>query len=131
MAQTGITNPVEIEDVYPCSAMQQDILLDQISGSSEAYHSRRAWAAVVKRHGILRTVFAENRSLAACETSPFFQAVLKKPKVNVQRLSIEGEHDGQVVSALFEWEGGAPTYMRKQPEHRVCLCITASGWIYS
>ncbi|KAK4223519.1 hypothetical protein QBC38DRAFT_487579 [Podospora fimiseda] len=149
MAQTRITNPVGIEDVYPCSPMQQEVLLDQISDSSEAYHTRRvceitdyelgqvdldkgerAWAAVVKRHDILRIVFVESSSVAACETSPFFQAVLKKPKVNIRRLSIQGEDDGQVVSVFVEWEGDVLIYTTKQPQHRVTICTTATGKIY-
>ncbi|KAF2842939.1 nonribosomal peptide synthase [Patellaria atrata CBS 101060] len=71
----GIRNMSEIEDIYPCSAMQQGLLLSQTKDAGyyavqitcEAKHQQgsmvnagkltAAWQKVVNRHALLRTVF--------------------------------------------------------------------------
>ncbi|KAK4169038.1 hypothetical protein QBC43DRAFT_356593 [Cladorrhinum sp. PSN259] len=152
MAQTGITDPTGIEDVFPCSPMQQGILLSQIK-DREAYHTRqlyqiidprkgqvdldrveRAWKAVVQRHAILRTVFVQT-AVAARETSPFFQAVLKSPEPNLRHVRVttsvaqDEETHSQVVKVL-ERDDDGPKYTAAQPQHRVTICTTAAGQTY-
>jgi amino acid adenylation domain-containing protein len=76
--QTGITNVEMIENIYPCSPVQQGMLLSQVKtpGSyqysntikiSPSSHSlavdvqrlSEAWRQVVKRHAALRTILVE------------------------------------------------------------------------
>ncbi|TID01454.1 Nonribosomal peptide synthetase 12 [Colletotrichum higginsianum] len=90
----------DIEDMYPCSALQQGILMSQDKGVGDymtrvAWEVRgvaarpdegdleRAWLAVVDRHDSLRTVFLDN--------PPYYtQAVLKttrkRPEIRHVRL---------------------------------------------
>ncbi|KAK6063797.1 hypothetical protein SCUP234_13272, partial [Seiridium cupressi] len=90
-SQLGIRELVEIEDIYPCSPMQEDMLLAQSRSSSlyrnrliwsvktpsgiiDAHELQQAWQAVVRRHQILRTRFVEIGERAG----PFLQVVLSR-----------------------------------------------------
>jgi hypothetical protein len=91
----------EIEDIYPCSPMQQDLLLSQSKGLRyyqgmwlwEISHRcseivdpcrlQRAWQEVVERHALLRTVFVRD----LMQQDHWDQVVLRRPDIKVSRLS--------------------------------------------
>ncbi|CAJ2506120.1 Uu.00g002500.m01.CDS01 [Anthostomella pinea] len=88
----GIVSYDQVEDMYPCSAMQEGMLLSQIKDPS-AYWSfavfevkskhdsvdvrrvAKAWKNVVARHPALRTVFVDS----VCKGGVFDQIVVKEP----------------------------------------------------
>ncbi|KAH8757073.1 hypothetical protein BGZ57DRAFT_802778, partial [Hyaloscypha finlandica] len=131
----GMTANVDIEDIYPCSPMQQGILISQAKGSA-SYNTHtmwevesspgsqrvdmerleHAWRQVVSRHPCLRTIFVEN--VTANES--FHQVVLKNIEVKVAKRQWEskslelhhlcGELNGQAQLPLqftiYEAENG-------------------------
>ncbi|KAH8588188.1 hypothetical protein B0O99DRAFT_693688 [Bisporella sp. PMI_857] len=99
LSQLNLTSPEEIEDIYPCSPMQEGILASQAKDAShylmnnmfeikcrledtsvDASRYVAAWHAVVHRHSALRTIFVPSIS---DDKSMFQQLVLKHviPKV--------------------------------------------------
>jgi non-ribosomal peptide synthase protein (TIGR01720 family) len=92
----GIVSYDQVEDMYPCAAMQEGMILSQIK-DPESYLSfstfevkakqgrvdvRRvasAWQKVVNRHPALRTVFVDS----VCKGGVFDQIVLKNPDSGV------------------------------------------------
>ncbi|KAJ3498097.1 hypothetical protein NLG97_g1389 [Lecanicillium saksenae] len=75
----NIDGPEQIEDIYPCSAMQEGILVSQgkdpenyrtvlniesfvskDNGAIDIFKIEQAWRAVVRRHSLLRAVLVEN-----------------------------------------------------------------------
>ncbi|KAK3904812.1 hypothetical protein C8A05DRAFT_31387 [Staphylotrichum tortipilum] len=144
-SQAGIADLDDMEDMYPCSPVQQGIIMSQVKGQA-TYRVRqiceirplgptatvdldklaRSWEAVVNRHAILRTVFIQ----AASGSSQFYQAVLKqwKPEVRI----IHCEQASQVVSAFareqesLDTQDGTPG-----PAHRLTLCTTETKGTYA
>lgn len=104
----------EVEDVYPCSPMQQGILVTQ-SRDSRYYRNRvlleitdvekgsavsaqalkQAWQRVVSRHAVLRTLFIPSRD----QEGHFSQVVLRNvdPMVTVRTCG-SGEDDGGITT---------------------------------
>ncbi|KAJ6122198.1 hypothetical protein N7512_004663 [Penicillium capsulatum] len=97
--------PSEIEDIYPCSPIQQGILLSQIKNPS-LYQARwtwtvkpniasslhmdqiqQAWKKVVAHHAILRTVFVDSVG----QESAWSQVVLKSMPHNI--IVVENNED--------------------------------------
>jgi amino acid adenylation domain-containing protein/non-ribosomal peptide synthase protein (TIGR01720 family) len=87
----GLSDIKDIEDIYPCSPLQNGILMSQMkkpdlyntrtiwkvlprerSGSVDAKQIQRAWKGVVDRHSSLRTIFVQDLT----EDSSFYQVVL-------------------------------------------------------
>lgn len=102
-SQLGVKKPGEIEDIYPCSPMQEGMLLAQSksanlykseiawrvktpSGNVDTEKLKRAWETIVKRHGILRTRFIE----AFGATDSFLQVVLAQPSKSVRCFEVDG-----------------------------------------
>ena len=144
-SQAGIADLADVEDMYPCSPVQQGIIMSQVKGQAtyrvqqiceirplnptatvDLDKLARSWEAVVSRHAILRTVFIQ----AASGSSQFYQAVLKrwKPKVRI----IHCEQASQVVSA-FAREGESLDAQdgKLGPQHRLTLCTTEAGGTYA
>ena len=145
-SQAGIADLADVEDMYPCSPVQQGIIMSQVKGQA-TYRVRqiceirplgptatvdldrlaRSWDAVVSRHAILRTVFIQ----AAAGSSQFYQAVLKrwKPEVRIIRC----EQASQVVSAFAREEESlhAQDGTPPGPGHRLTLCTTEAGGTYA
>jgi hypothetical protein len=97
LPRVGITRKDQVEDVYPCSPMQEGILLSQLRDPNaymfhiifEVKHPEaemvdpkgleKAWQLIVSRHSILRTVFADSNY----KGGSFDQLVLKEVNGNV------------------------------------------------
>jgi amino acid adenylation domain-containing protein len=144
-SQAGIVDIADVEDMYPCSSVQQGIIMSQVKGQA-TYQVQQiceirplrptatvdldrlalSWEAVVSRHAILRTVFIQ----AASGSSQFYQAVLKrwKPEVRI----IHCEQASQVVSAFAREEASLDDRDRRPgPRHRLTLCTTDAGGTYA
>jgi amino acid adenylation domain-containing protein len=138
----GISSVAEIEDIYPCSPMQQGILLSQLKnpGSYEvqqvsqiftrkAYrvdieHFKGAWQEVVDRHPQLRTVFVQGLT----SKSVFDQVVLKQHKAaisHIQSQSVDG-----AVTLLKAQKSNDQNANR--PPHKLTICeVTSTGEVFS
>ncbi|CAG7953676.1 unnamed protein product [Penicillium nalgiovense] len=130
-----------IEDIYPCSPIQQGILISQ-AREPGTYEVRQlfeivpradishvdvprllqAWQRTVDRHSLLRTVFVESLNGAG----GYDQLVLRSHAPQVQRLVYQGT-DGDVVS--FIRRQAAPDYHQPVPAHRLTI-FEASGVVY-
>ncbi|CAL5871063.1 uncharacterized protein PFLUO_LOCUS5309 [Penicillium psychrofluorescens] len=136
----GIKSPDLVEDIYPCSRLQQGILLGQTRDSSYyAVHDTfeikgcgssvpnldrlvNAWEKVVSHHAMFRTIFAENLT----PRDPFCQVVLKKYDATPVFLQSSRESD---VLATFDRQ--APkNYRELRPAYRFTLCQTATGRLF-
>ncbi|KAK2612049.1 hypothetical protein QQS21_001898 [Conoideocrella luteorostrata] len=123
-----------IEDIYPCSPLQQDLLLSQnrTTGLYEYYHIAelkprdfsasvdvdrlvRAWSQVVQRHASLRTVFVEN----ADGQTLFDQIVLAHIDPNVSILDFDSSTED--VQTLLANQSSI-TFQGPQPPHRMTIC---------
>ena len=129
---------LDIENIYPCSPLQQGILISQAKDSS-AYQIRQvyeirpessstscaqtlleAWQQVVNRHSILRTAIVEVSS----PTSPYCQMVLKSWRAATQRIESSDDEISASIANLERLE-------RKgcRPGHRLTVIHTPTGQI--
>jgi amino acid adenylation domain-containing protein/non-ribosomal peptide synthase protein (TIGR01720 family) len=141
LQEVGVASFSEVEDVYPCSPMQQGMLLSQTkqSGAYEVQFKFEvvpvqvlaietdklvsAWQQLVDRHAALRTVFVDSVS----EDGFFDQIVLKRVPVRVVRKESAVE-DSQIMTVLNEQ---LPTIHGKaRPPHRLTVCHTASRRVF-
>lgn len=134
----GIHSMDEVEDIYPCSKMQQGVLLSQardpmlyaVSGCWEVQAGPSAskpdvqrlvgaWNKVVDHHAMLRTVFATGLS----RRHPFSHIVLKK--YTSTPLLLRCTDDEEIISVLKEQSPA--DYRAAKPAHRLTICQSASG----
>ncbi|KAH7378362.1 nonribosomal peptide synthase [Pyrenochaeta sp. MPI-SDFR-AT-0127] len=126
----------DVEDVYPCSNMQEGLLLSQTKDTgfyaAATLHEIKApngplswesiaeaWHQVVQRHPALRTVFLEN---VGAKDSLFNQVVLKKIDANVIHIDCENETN---AIELIEEQRLASYNNTRCPNHRFTICTTA------
>lgn len=93
LPRLGLQSWRQVEDIYPCSPIQEGILFSQLrdpheyifnaifelrqsgnEGSVDLARLKKAWSTVVARHPVLRTVFIDS----CCEEGSFDQIVLKE-----------------------------------------------------
>lgn len=140
LPEIGISSPDMIEDIYPCSRMQQGILLGRSRDSSYyAVHDTfeiqatsstvpnldrlvEAWNQVVSHHAMLRTLFAENLT----PRDPFCQVVMKEYVSTPVFLQSSGDSD---VLATFDAQE-PKDYSDLTPAHRFSICQTATGRLF-
>ncbi|KAJ5587710.1 uncharacterized protein N7459_003475 [Penicillium hispanicum] len=133
----GIKSPELIEDIYPCSRMQQGILLGRTRDSSfyavhDTFEVRgtgatapnlerlvEAWKRVVSHHAMLRTVFVENLT----PRDPFCQVVLKEHDATPVLLEHVVDDD---VFAVFDAQE-PKDYSEMKPAYRFSICHTTTG----
>jgi non-ribosomal peptide synthase protein (TIGR01720 family) len=92
LPSVGVVSYDQVEDIYPCAAMQEGMILSQIKdpesylsfstfevqakrGKVDVRKVAAAWQKVVNRHPALRTVFIDS----VCKGGVFDQVVLKAP----------------------------------------------------
>ncbi|KAL2864077.1 uncharacterized protein BJX67DRAFT_384078 [Aspergillus lucknowensis] len=139
LATMGLTDVARVEDVYPCSPLQEGLLLAQTKGvgSYNVYniyevtpskHSSvpvnphllaNAWQSVVRRHQILRTIFIQGLE----ESNAFNQVVLRQVH-NTPRVVEDNKSNG--AKALLQ-NLASPEYQTSEPWHSVTICSDASG----
>ena len=130
--------PNEVLDIYPCSPMQDGILLSAqkeaasyatfsiwrcvpAQGSVTVSPSRlhKAWRIVVKRHTILQSVFNVHP-----EGNGFIQIVLSDPTVCNALLATDDSSPENVLSRLKR-----PLFAANEPEHAFTICESTSGQV--
>ncbi|KAF2257728.1 acetyl-CoA synthetase-like protein [Lojkania enalia] len=138
----GLSSTSEIEDILPCSPLQQGILLTQLQSPSTYCIQQTcrilssdpmrpvsverligAWHQVIARHSILRTVLLE--PLPGQEK--FVQIVLEQPNTGI--LNVDGIADG----AVAEWFAAQPILDLsdlRRPPHRLTVLTTTTGKVY-
>lgn len=136
----GVHNPDMIEDIYPCSRMQQGILLGQTRDSSyyavhDTFEVRgtgstqpnldrlvEAWKQVASHHAMLRTIFVENLT----PHDAFSQVVLKEYDASPVFLQSSGDSD---IFATFDAQE-PKNYHERTPAYRFSICHTSTGRIF-
>ena len=140
LPQTGVASIKELEDVYPCSPVQQGILFTQIRNPE--YYAYRAsfevqptkagqlvdikrlaaaWQAVVQRHSTLRTVFIES----IFQEGTMDQVVMKQGIARIAWLECD---DAEVLDVLADQP--LIDYTDSQPPHRLTICKTTYGRVF-
>ncbi|RAR10725.1 nonribosomal peptide synthetase 4 [Stemphylium lycopersici] len=127
----------DVEDIYPCSSMQEGLLLSQTKDAgfyaAATMHEivaqaqrilspkavAEAWQQVVQRHPALRTVFVENVGVNGL----YNQVVLKHVEANIVHLEATDEHD---AIRLIEQQRSTTYNHGKCPNHRFTICTTAN-----
>lgn len=101
-------HPTDVEDIFPCSPMQEGILLSQAKDKSHyqtqlefqfstGQHGkhldfdvlREAWCTVVRRHAILRALLLENFP----GSNKTMHVILKNPTIDVRILANDEDKD--------------------------------------
>ena len=140
LAQIGVSSLSEVENTYPCSPMQQGILLSQIKDPVfYAYQCVfrvrskeketpvdtdrliEAWGQVVRRHATLRTVFIES----VCQTGLVDQVVIKMPSTRTAFIECDDTLFGSTL-----YEQSPINYRDVQPPHRFTLFKTSTGQVF-
>ncbi|KAH9212622.1 hypothetical protein DL95DRAFT_303903 [Leptodontidium sp. 2 PMI_412] len=136
----GITSWEDVEDILPCSAIQQGILLSQMKSpstywlkdtcrvlpisDSQGVDTKRladAWLAVLQQHTIMRTIF----TATPLHHDRFYQLVLTSPEANIQHITC-ADSDLQQCLEKHSLQG----YQPGQPLHRFLIVTTTSGNVY-
>ncbi|KAJ5698546.1 hypothetical protein N7462_000551 [Penicillium macrosclerotiorum] len=136
----GVQSPNMIEDIYPCSRMQQGILLGRSRDSSyyavhDTFEVRgtgstkpnldrlvESWTQIQSHHAMFRTIFAENLT----PRDPFCQVVLKEYCIEPVILQSSAEDD---VIATFDAQE-PKDYSEIAPAYRFTICQTPSGRLF-
>jgi amino acid adenylation domain-containing protein/non-ribosomal peptide synthase protein (TIGR01720 family) len=133
-----------VEDLYPCSPMQNGLLLSQskrigvydleiiwkvsrsdtVSDSVSVPQLLRAWQRVVDEQPSLRTIFAPSFS---SQDVAFNQIVLKTATPEV--LNIRSDTKDDALEALRGLTRVTTTDAGKPP-HRLAVCVESSGSVY-
>ena len=143
LPRIGISHRDEIEDIYPCSSMQEGILLSQIRDpnaylvnavfevkekrpgrSVDAQCLATGWQKVVDRHAALRTVFIDS----LCRGSTFDQVVIKQADSGI---IVTHCHDSKVIEKLSGIMLTENNY-QKRPKlpHQLTICTTTTGRVF-
>ncbi|KAI7760061.1 hypothetical protein LZL87_012432 [Fusarium oxysporum] len=136
LAEVGISLE-NVEAVYPCSSVQQGILLSQIKDPGHYSYSitfsvecvrpddvidvqrlSEAWTRVVHRHSTLRTAFMDS----LLQEGAISQVVLRNHDINVSIIECPATEVDQRLSEHSPL--GLPT---NQPPHRLTIFNTAEG----
>ncbi|PYH46246.1 nonribosomal peptide synthase Pes1 [Aspergillus saccharolyticus JOP 1030-1] len=135
----GIDSMQSVEDIYPCSKMQQGILLSRsrdttlyavhdtfevlgLRGKPDVDRLTTAWKRVVAYHGMLRTLFLENLT----SKDLFCQVVLKSYDSQPCYLRCASEAD---VLPTLDAQSPA-VYDNSHPPHRFTICETDNGKLF-
>ncbi|KAE8835987.1 hypothetical protein HRS9139_04085 [Pyrenophora teres f. teres] len=131
---------VDVEDVYPCSSMQEGLLLSQTkdagfyaaatlheikapTGQLSWQEVADAWQQVVRRHPALRTLFIENLGAKGL----YNQVVLKDVVANVVHIEASDEAD---AIRLIELQRSIGYNSGQCPNHRFTICTTADKRVF-
>jgi non-ribosomal peptide synthase protein (TIGR01720 family) len=140
LPDVGISGFDQVEDMYPCSPIQDGMILSQIRspesywssttfevrshrGSVDAKKIVEAWKQVVARHPALRTVFIDS----VCKGGVFDQIVVKSPDAGTVTYTC----DDAELPALLESIKHENLNGKKKPvlPHQAAVVQTTSGKI--
>ena len=140
--RTYVSDLTIVESIYPCSSIQEGLLLSQTRNSdlyedhvicqletgsqTEADTKRLAdsWQKVVDRHPTLRTLFIER---VGTDDGIYDQVVLKEVPSDVVLLYCDGVDDA--IRVLSEHSPRDHT-KEKRPPHRFTICQTSDSKIF-
>lgn len=141
LSALGLQSLSEVEDIYPCSPMQQGLLLSQsktegkyeVDFTHEVVSTREgvlvdaprlmlAWQQVVDRHPVLRTVFVDSISQEGFSD----QVVLKNIQASARSIFCADDHN--VMSTLKAQP--ALDHLEARPRHQFTLCQTSTSRVY-
>ena len=131
----------EIEDAYPCSNMQEGLLLSQTKdagfyaavstlelklshGNPDWQRVADAWKQVVMRHSALRTIFLEN---SGGDDGLYDQVVLKHADGNIVHFHCNDEDE---ALKIMEKQRSIPYDHGRSPPHRFTICDTNDGRVF-
>lgn len=139
LPRIGLSDPGKVEDVYPCSPMQQGLLLSQNksrgyyefaqtfevmpsqSGNSvDIYRFEDAWQKVIQRHSALRTVLVES----VAQDGLYDQVVLKQVDARIVHVKCESAE----AETLFSSQEPI-SFQQTEALHRLTVCETSSGQV--
>lgn len=142
LPELGLKSLFDLEDVYPCSPMQQGLLLSQnkVEGTYEidfmysvkcseagfAVDPSRlllAWQAVVQRHPILRTVFKES----VADEGLYDQIVMKTVSGRANLISCDEDAE---VPEFFKSQPSLNHRNASHPPHQVTVLTTSQGSVF-
>jgi amino acid adenylation domain-containing protein/non-ribosomal peptide synthase protein (TIGR01720 family) len=138
LPSVGIASFSQVEDMYPCSSIQDGMILSQIK-SPESYWSStifevrskrgpvdankimEAWKQVVARHPALRTVFIDS----VCKGGVFDQIVVKSPDAGIVAYNCSDVELPTLLSSVKHSEING----KKKPAlpHQAAVVTTSSG----
>lgn len=142
LPRAGLDDFSAIEDIYPCSPMQQGLVLSQLreAGNYEVsfiYEVKpsgkkvidvdvllAAWQEVVNRHPILRTIFIDS----VCDESLSDQLVLRNFKTKASQIFCSGDDDLSIATTLEAQP--LLDHSLLVPRHQLTLCKAASGRVF-
>lgn len=134
----------DVEAVYPCSPIQDSLMLSQLREPNGVYSqhfmfkiilsdkkahgldSRRlaeAWKSVVAKHSILRTVFAQD------DSGSFLQLVLRSIDADIQCLPLENEEALSEVWTIGSQSAGMSP-LNGKVLHSLKIYTAQSGSVY-
>ncbi|KAI2895238.1 hypothetical protein CBS76997_7950 [Aspergillus niger] len=138
ISNLGVTQVEEVEDVFPCTTMQEGMFLGQIRRPG-AYHMRffhrvqlkggslptvariqQAWASLVERHPSLRTVFVDDLSSEAI----YHSVVLRSVPMELTMREVPRDLNPESALAMFTEE--LVPFRPNAPLHRMLL-LTCRG----
>jgi amino acid adenylation domain-containing protein len=134
-------SPFEVEEAYPCSNMQEGLLLSQnkdagfyaaatlheiksLNGTLNKDTVADAWKQVVQRHPMLRTVFLES---SGAQVGLYTQVVLKSVDAKIVHLDCEDETQAIDIIKAHRSVGYNDG---KCPNHRFTICTTTDDRIF-
>ena len=143
LPQIGVDDIGNIEDIYPCTPIQEGILVAQtksphnynVQGISrvspgpgeqriDTQRLRDSWQMIVNRHSILRTIFIEGLS---SNDGLFQQLVLKSSKAAIFHLECNDEDEALRLLQRYP----SVDFTTRQPSHRFGICqILSSGTVF-
>ena len=142
LSYIGVPGLDAVEDIYPCSQMQQGLLLSltkdtayygvhvvhevKPKGSTQVDCQRlgEAWEEVVERHAALRTIFVESLSQ---DNAMYDQVVLKHISPDI--IHITRDSNEEAVKFLGQLQAANDNDGRRPP-HRFTVCQTSTGTVF-
>jgi amino acid adenylation domain-containing protein len=133
--------PFEVEEAYPCSNMQEGLLLSQnkdagfyaaatlheiksLNGVLSKETVADAWQQVVQRHPMLRTVFLES---SGAQVGLYTQVVLKSVDAKIVHFDCGDEAEAIDIIKTHRSVGYNDG---KCPNHRLTICTTTDDRIF-
>ncbi|KIA75547.1 nonribosomal peptide synthase [Aspergillus ustus] len=136
--------PHEVEDIYPCSPIQQGILMSQVKSPSEYFIQQsfeivptkssdalsvdsllKGWQTLVDRHPMLRTRFV--RAASGSSDRMFDQVVLKSCKADVAHQECS---EDELLSKLAVTTNLDDRHVDKRLGHKLIVYSTPSNRTY-
>lgn len=141
LPQVNVTELAEIEDIYPCTPMQEGILISQ-NKDSRIYHSvfgieittkeskpidaakiEQAWKAVVRRHPLLRAVLVDT----VPSSTSTMNIILRDPNPNISVY----KGDDSIRTAHERLNGLLPpSYQKEGLQHHLTVFQHSESQVY-